>query len=92
MDIYALARGMGTEGTFVEAPAPPRGLTGVLASAVDPEGPSEVFWSPVPLWLYDFNQESRRLMASVLWTEASRHPNLDRVTRQTTNRIYTSIS
>lgn len=49
MDIYALAVGMGTEGTFVEAPALPRGLTGVLASVVDPEGPREIFWYPVPL-------------------------------------------
>lgn len=49
VDMYALAMGMGTEGTFVEAPALPRGLTGVLASAVDSEGPREILWSPVPL-------------------------------------------
>lgn len=42
-------RGMGTEGTFVEAPALPLGLTGILASAVDPEGTRENFWSRVPL-------------------------------------------
>lgn len=47
--MYALAMGMETEGTFVEAPALPRGLTGVLASAVDSEGPREILWSPVPL-------------------------------------------
>lgn len=93
MDIYALAISMGTGNTSVEVSTLLCGLTVVLAFVVDPEDPREVFCDPAPLssdWLCDFRKEFRRLLASVLWREASKYPNLDSVMHRRTNRIYTS--